>query len=325
MNEKLLEQLSRITDEERSILEGASIDSSLYFSDRNPVIDSRKLLDSGKLIKVRTHTRFVHFPEHRHNFIEMVYMYSGSTTHIINGSKIILNQGELLILNQNAIQEILPARKSDIAINFIILPEFFDQSLIMLGTENSPLRDFIIGCLKSTQSPIPYLHFCTSSILPVQNLVENLAWTLVNDTQNKRQMNQITMGLLFLQLMNHTDTLAIGKNNFEQDILMNVLQYVEENYKDGELRELSSRLGYEFTWLSKMIKKLTGSTYTQLVQERRLNQACFLLKNTRLSVLDISLAVGYNNFSYFHRIFKRTYGVSPRIYRISGGTPKVLS
>ena len=321
MNKELLEQLSRITDEEKSILEGASIDSSLYFSDRNPVIDSGKLLDSGKLIKVRTHTRFIHFPKHRHNFIEMVYMYSGSTTHIINGCEIILNQGELLILNQNAVQEILPARENDIAINFIILPEFFDQSLIMLGTENSPLREFIIGCLKSTQSPIPYLHFRTSSILPVQNLVENLAWTLVNDIQNKRQMNQITMGLLFLQLMNHTDTLAIGKNNFEQDILMNVLQYVEENYKDGELRELSEKLGYEFTWLSKMIKKLTGTTYTHLVQEKRLNQACFLLKNTRLSVLDISLAVGYNNFSYFHRIFKNTYGVSPRIYRISGNTP----
>lgn len=321
MDKRLLAQLSQITEEEKKILEGSSvIDASLYFNDQNSVIDSHKLLDSGKLIKVRTHTRFVHFPKHRHNFIEMIYMYSGSTTHIINGSQITLNQGELLILNQYAVQEIEPANEHDIAINFIILPEFFDQSLIMLGTENSPLRNFIIGCLKSEEPNIPYLHFRTASVLPVQNLVENLAWTLVNETQHKRQINQITMGLLFLQLMNHTDTLSMGQNNYEQDILMNVLQYIEEHYKDGELRVLADKLGYEFTWLSRTIKKLTGSTYTELVQKKRLNQACFLLKTTRLSVLDISLAVGYDNFSYFHRIFKKAYGMSPRIYRISEST-----
>ena len=57
------------------------------------VIDATKLLEAGKLIQVRTHTRFIHFPEHTHNYVEMIYMCSGSTHHVINGEDVILKQG----------------------------------------------------------------------------------------------------------------------------------------------------------------------------------------------------------------------------------------
>lgn len=127
----------------------------------------------------------------------MVYMCSGTTTHKINETTITLRTGELLILNQHAFQEILPAGKEDVAVNFIILPEFFDQTLTMLGSEQSMLRDFIVGCLQTADSPLSYLHFKVSDILPIQNLLENLIWTIFHDLQNKRLMNQITMGLLF--------------------------------------------------------------------------------------------------------------------------------
>ena len=318
MNSALLNALSVITEEERKILDGnTSIDQTLYSDDKELVVDCKKLLNSGKLIQVRPHTRFIHFPKHKHNYIEMIYMCSGSTTHIVNGATITLSCGELLILSQNAIQEILPASKEDVAINFIILPEFFDQSLNMMGSEKSLIRDFIVGCLKSSDSSLPFLHFKVSSVLPIQNLVENLAWTIVNNIQNKRLMNQITMGLLFLQLMNHTDKIEAGKNAYEQEMLITVLQYIEEHYKDGELTVLANQMGCELTWLSKLIKKVAGSTYTELVQQKRLNKACYLLKTTQLSIIDISLAVGYDNFSYFHRLFKQTYGVSPRTYRIT--------
>ena len=217
----------------------------------------------------------------------------------------------------DASQEILPAGKEDVAVNFIILPEFFDQTLAMLGSEQSMLRDFVVGCLQTADSPLSYLHFKVSDILPVQNLLENLLWTLSHELQNKRLMNQITMGLLFLQLLNYTDRIQAGRTSFEQEILMQVYQYVEEHYKDGELTSLAARLHCDLTWLSRAIRRLSGCTYTELVQKKRLNQACFLLRSTALSVLDISMAVGYENFSYFHRIFKQTFGQTPRQYRMA--------
>ncbi len=316
MNQLLLDQLSKITEEEQRILDGFSMDPSIYWDSPSFVIDSRKILEAGKLIQVRPHTRFVHFPRHTHNYVEMIYMCSGQTTHMIDRTRLTLHTGELLLLNQHASQEILPAGREDIAVNFIILPEFFDQTLTMLGSEPGLLRDFVVGCLQSLNSPVSFLHFKVADVLPVQNLVENLVWTIIHGVQNKRLMNQVTMGLLFLQLLNHMDKLETSDNSYEQEILMNVFQYIEEHYRDGSLTALANQLNCEFTWLSKTVKRLTGSTYTDLVQKKRLNQACFLLRSTALSVTDISMAVGYDNFSYFHRIFKKELGISPRAYRV---------
>ena len=60
-----------------------------------------------------------------------------------------------------------------------------------------------------------------------------------------------------------------------------------------------------------------GRNYKELLQIKRLNQAAFLLHSTRMPVADVSFAVGYDNTSYFHRIFKGYYGQSPREYRLS--------
>lgn len=316
MNEDILNKLKQLTKEEINILQGNNeIDKTLYMSSPSNVIDSKKLLDSGKLIEIRAHTRFVHFPKHTHNYVEVVYMCEGHTDHIINGDKVRLNKGELLFLNQNATQEILKAGNNDIAVNFIILPEFFDQSLKMIGEEENMVRDFLISCLRSENSNIGYLHFKVTDVLPIQNLVENLIWTLINNVQNKRSINQLTMGILFLQLMNHTDKVTTGKNNFEQELLLIILKFIEEHYKDGELSRLAEELHFDLYWISRTIKKLTGKTYTELVQTKRLNQTIFLLNNTNMSIADIGYAVGYDNLSYFHRIFKKRYGVSPKQYR----------
>ena len=248
MQEELLNKLRQVTEEERLILQGASqIQSNLYTTQfakpSDFTIDSKKLLEKGCLIEVRPHTRFVHFPRHRHNYVELIYMCSGTTTHILNGTdKLVLQEGDLLFLNQNASHEILPAGENDIAVNFIILPEFFDYGLKMMETDAA---------------------------------------------------------------------------SEQQKFIIQVLSYVEEHYKSGELTELAEELRFDIYWLSKEIRKRTGKTYTDLVQAKRLSQAAYLLRTTAMNVMDISMAVGYDNISYFHRIFQKKYGMTPRRYRIS--------
>ncbi|MBP3913007.1 MAG: AraC family transcriptional regulator, partial [Lachnospiraceae bacterium] len=89
MKEELLEQLMPVTAEEEAILNGQnSINRSLYYREekapaksfRADEIDAEKVLTNGKLIDMRPHTRFVHFPKHTHNYVEFVYMCRGSTT-----------------------------------------------------------------------------------------------------------------------------------------------------------------------------------------------------------------------------------------------------
>ncbi len=323
MNKDLLKILCSVSPEEERLLDGnTDIEKEIYSLEKISKegivhIDAAKLLDNGKLIQIRTHTRFVHFPIHIHNFVEVVYMCQGTTHHVINGKDIVLQAGELLFISQSAKQEIYPAKESDVAVNFIILPEFFDYGLNMMEAENNQLRSFVIDCLTGGKEDTGYLHFKVADVLPVQNLVENLIWTIIRKEPNKRSIQQATMGLLFIQLMNHIDRLETAETDKQQRLIMDVLSYIEEHYRDGELDSLAKQLHYDMRWLSKEIKKRTGQNYTDLVQNKRLNQAAYLLTTTNMNIIDIGLAVGYDNTSYFHRIFQKQFGMTPRKYRMT--------
>ena len=314
VDQRIIRQLRSISAEEQAILDGrTTIDRGIYMVDSQDVINSRKLLSDGKLITFRPHTRFIHFPEHCHDYVEVVYMCSGTTTHIVNGKTIRLQQGELLFLSQSALQEILRAEENDIAVNFVVLPEFFQEALSIIGEEATPLRRFLLDCLFEQNSGPGYLLFQVSDNIPIQNLVENLIFSLLYDTPNRRKVSQMTMTLLFLQLLGHTDKLVWDS----QEEILQVLRYVDEHYVDGSLHEAAALLHSDVSSLSREIRRKSGKTYTELVQEKRLNQAAFLLRTTDRKVEDIALAVGYENISYFHRIFRKEYGVSPRQFRIA--------
>ena len=313
MNSELLRKLSAISEEESAILRGEKqIDRTLYMDAGRDVITGSKLLSPGKIITIRPHTRFVAFPEHSHDYVEMVYMCSGETVHRVNGQEIRLRQGELLMLGQNARQSIAPAGEHDIAVNIIVRPEFFSGTLPFLGEEETPLRRFIISCLTG-ENEAGYLLFHVAELLPVQNLIENLLYTLMEETPNKRGIHQLTMGLLFSQLLNHTEALQF--ESAEENIILSVLRYVEENYKDGSLTEAAAMLHYELTSLSRLIRQKTGKNYTELLQDKRLSQAAWLLRNTDRRVNEIAVSVGYENISYFHRLFAARFGCSPKKYR----------
>ena len=160
MDKYIWEQLNRITSEEQAILDGRStIDRQIYMRGQGNTINAQKLLASGKLITLRPHTRFVHFPEHTHDYVEVVYMCAGQTVHIVNGSRIELRQGELLFMNQSATHEIMEAQEWDLAVNFIVLPEFFNSVLSFMGEEETPLRRFLVDCLCGRSSGAGFLHF----------------------------------------------------------------------------------------------------------------------------------------------------------------------
>ena len=148
MRRELLELLEPVTEEEREILEGkGQVKQGLYTSRKHFTVESEKLLQEGKLISVRKHTRFAYFPLHDHNYVEVFYVCQGAVTHRIDGEEVTVRQGELLFLNQYASHEILPAGREDIAINLIVLPEFFDTAFSMIE-KNNVLADFLEDSVK---------------------------------------------------------------------------------------------------------------------------------------------------------------------------------
>ena len=321
MRKELLDKLKLITPEEEQYLNGTGSVRTEFYAETvgsQFIIDSSKLLAKGRLIELRPHTRFVHFPKHKHNYVELVYMCSGCTTHILNDKEtLILKEGDLLFLNQNATQEILPAKESDIAVNFVILPEFFNVSFSMMQEENV-LRDFLLSTLSGGDSLLSFLHFSAKDILPVQNLLENMIWTIYEKHTATNTIIQTTMGLLLMNLSAFAENINKGlPDRYDENMIFTVLKYIETKYKNGTLAEISAEINEPTYFVSRLLKKHLDKNFKELLQERKLQQAVFLLKQSTLTVEKIIASVGYDNSSYFHRKFREKYGMSPNEYRMT--------
>lgn len=311
MDKELFECIKKLIEEEEEMIRRDVREGKL--EEHVDVYRSNRYLNNGKMITLYPHARDHLCDRHRHDYVELAYVIQGSYTHIVEGERLKIKKGELLFLSQRAHHEILPAGENDLMINVIIKPEFFEKIFLIIGEEETPLHCFLLDCLCKRKWDIDYLHFKVENERFVQNLIENMLETLIKDVPNKHNMLQITLGLLLLHLMNHVDTLASVQERDKMTV--QVLRYIEDNYCEGSLKELAQLLSYDFHGLSRDIRKKTGKTYTQLVQEKRLSQACFYLRNTDMSVEEISRRVGYENISFFHRLFRDKYGISPRLYR----------
>ena len=200
-------------------------------------------------------------------------------------------------------------------VNFIVLPQFFDYALTLIGPDNV-LGRFLLSGLRQRGGEVSCLHFQVSEEPTVQNLVENLVWSLVHPQPNGRRINQATMGLLLLQLLNFTEELHAASGN---GAVLAALREIEENYRTADLTRLAGELHVSLPYLSAAVRRATGRTFKELLLEKRLSKAAQLLRETKLTAQEIILAVGYENTSYFFRAFRARFGVTPKEYRRERG------
>ena len=276
--------------------------------------EANEFLRDGKLITVRPHWRFCAVAMHKHDYIEMAYVINGSVTQIVEEKEISLVAGDIFIMNRNVRHAIKAPGREDIMVNFIILPAFFDRAVDQAGIENSPMHRFFVNCICNRDEHPAYLHFSVGGILPITNLLENMIWSMRNDIPYKQSTNQLTMALLLRLLQYHTDCLHTDEDNLS--VMWKVQRYIEDRYRDGNLEDAARTLNCNYRRLSNMVKEKTGKTFTELIQERRIQQALYFLLNTDYPISKICERVGYANVSYFYKVFFRNYGMTPRQYRL---------
>lgn len=322
MNEYILDKLSQITKEEQEILHNKKgVDKKIYTSKKDFTIDSSKMLQRGKLIDIRTHTRFTSFPLHKHNYIEIIYVYKGTSRHYINNiHEVVLQQGEMLFLNQFTAHSIAPASADDIVVNIMVLPQFFDDAFDIVAKE-SVVGRFLSSTLCSNTEEGKYLHFQSANVVQVHNLVDNIILSFLENRENVEKINRLTMAVLLLELLGCTQIISQdNKENQQHIILLETLKYIENNYKTARLLEVSKQLSIPDYKLCKLIKSSTGKTFATHLLDKRLEKSLQLLTTTTLSIADIITAVGYDNTSYFYRVFKGKYGATPSEYRLQNRT-----
>ncbi|MEF9921593.1 MAG: AraC family transcriptional regulator [Anaerovoracaceae bacterium] len=99
-------------------------------------------------------------------------------------------------------------------------------------------------------------------------------------------------------------------------IISKSLQYIGKHYKDKiTLKDIEQNLHVNPSYFSTLFKQEMGSTFTEYLNSIKVDYACELLADTNLSIIDISLATGFEDQSYFTKVFKKCRNVTPKEYR----------
>lgn len=93
-------------------------------------------------------------------------------------------------------------------------------------------------------------------------------------------------------------------------------QYINDNYNLAlSLESISAQIGFNPAYFSTLFKKETGKNFMEYVMEIRVQNAKNFLASTNKTLVDISTEVGYSDFKYFSKVFKRITGLTPSEYR----------
>lgn len=105
-----------------------------------------------------------------------------------------------------------------------------------------------------------------------------------------------------------------------------VMNFMVNRYADSgiSLKLASSVTGVSRGKLNAILKQETGLTFSGYLNQLRLTEAARLLKeDASLNISEIALSIGYNNVTYFNKLFKGQYGVTPNEYRSGRAEPLV--
>ncbi len=322
MDTELITRLFEITAEERSVLS----DNYNLTSDAEPAFANMTLkrkdyiwnvLGTRHMVTVKPHTRFVDIPIHSHGYLEMMYVCEGAVTHFIDGRTLILEAGELLMMNRHTKHSVAASGRRDIAVNLVVSNDFL--RVCSAKFRNSlPLSELAEHHV-SESGRSRYLIYRIGNNPSAENLLENL----IRSALFQRDVPQIilteTLSLIFRYLEMYPDALIRSADDAtrEESKKTIITDYIETGYRTASLTELAERLGMTPQYVSCMIRRLFGAGFIELITEKRMFEAERLLTESDLSVQEIAEAIGYENNSFFHKRFREQYGTTPAKWKKS--------
>ena len=116
-------------------------------------------------------------------------------------------------------------------------------------------------------------------------------------------------------IINHSSNVYIDHATFK-----NILEYINENYdKKLYLRNIAGKYYLNAAYCCQLFKKILKKTFSEYLLEIRMDEAKKLLANPEMSIGEIALKIGYDDYHYFSKVFKKYYSVSPQQYRKQKG------
>ncbi|WNS46041.1 AraC family transcriptional regulator [Paenibacillus sp. MMS20-IR301] len=276
-----------------------------------------KLNVTGDVFAISRHTRFVKMINHTHNLFEMNYIYSGTFYQEIQGERFELRQGDLIILNKDVEHSVDKVGKDAILINFLAKNEFFDNSFIYKILGDNILGKSIASILTNATRENKFLLFHTADHWQIRQTIQNILCETFGSKSTNPEIIKAYLTILFSRLLESDSYEMFMKKMVKTTNLpvVELLTYIDKNYLNMTLEQTAQDFGYSPEHLGRIIKKVTGKTFSALLQEQKFKHAALLIQMTDRTIEDISREIGYSNLTFFYKIFFKLYGITPKEYR----------
>lgn len=239
---------------------------------------------------------------------KLIYLLSGELTYTLDkGKKSRLSVGNLLYIPAGVPYSFKTKYMRAVIVRFDLTDAFCEKVRLMPATE----EEFL--CELCHREDIP--HF-DKPILLEDIEGERDTFIRMSNIFTSAEGNYLAelsamLKLILLKLAEHTDDNALPSSMVE-----NLDNYIRENLSDEiSNTELGAIFGYHPFYISKMLKDKKGITLHQYVIAYRIKFAKKLLECTDKPIADIADELGFTDASYFTKLFKAQFGITPKQYR----------
>lgn len=276
----------------------------------------RAFFNENEDILVRKHHRFSTMITHTHDFIELNYIYSGSCTQYVNGKAVHLPTHSLIMLDKSIPHSIGYMDSNDILVN-ILLKDGNSLNSILDRVSSCPsvVTQFMYNASKINAIHKNYIIFNFDDNEYAQNLIECLIYKGLSKDTDKRSSMHALYSLLIPEFTKSIEKEAISFNQKKNNEILEILNYIDNNYQQLELTTLAKHFGYNSNYIGNKIKKETGQTFQELIDQKKFRLATNLLTETNYSIENIAERIGYHSTISFFRLFKRMDNSTPNQYR----------